>query len=404
MISASTGTQASHVGRSSQPLLNVCISFAILETFFVIAFIFSWHFNGKANRSSRVTYILILIGYLFCFGGIIVGILKITIGGAGYHSSTLSPSTIQAMLKLIKAHEFIYVSSILFPKLAILALYHRLFTFKWSRYVIYFTGFLVVTTFLFGFISALANCRPLPAFWNPEVDPKCTMDVMAVFQYYSVPNITADTLVLVLPLLIIVLPTFSVLTFISGIITAVLRFVTFLNVDLFNDITYYSISTTSWTIIEPGVYLMAATMPTLRPLVRHIFQKYNTPRFLTRSSPTLAPTDESWHSMTSTATLVKPPPRVLRKKSTRSLGSESAETIGRRPSRTLQLDDYHSMHSLGLVRVRSADEESMVCADAVIHETMGQQGRNPDGTLRGWSLQRPQKLSPLRTSFCTVKK
>lgn len=59
---------------SSQPLLNVCISFAILETFFIIAFVFSWYFhNGNNNKS---VFYLVLLGYLFCFAGVVIGIRR----------------------------------------------------------------------------------------------------------------------------------------------------------------------------------------------------------------------------------------------------------------------------------------------------------------------------------------
>jgi hypothetical protein len=75
-------------------------------------------------------------------------------------------------------------------------------------------------------------------------------------------------------------------------------------------------------------------------------------------------------------------------------------TIGRAPSRNMRLDDYHHMQfGSGLYSTQSEDDNSMVCADAVIHETMGQQGRNPDGTLRAWSLQPIMVSSPLATSF-----
>lgn len=59
---------------SSQPLVNVCISFGILETFFIIAFVFSWHYNRRNSNSSKTFYLLILFGYVFCFGGVVVGI------------------------------------------------------------------------------------------------------------------------------------------------------------------------------------------------------------------------------------------------------------------------------------------------------------------------------------------
>jgi hypothetical protein len=61
---------------SSQPLVNVCISFGILETFFIISFIFSWHYNRRNSNSSKTFYLLILFGYVFCFGGVVVGIRK----------------------------------------------------------------------------------------------------------------------------------------------------------------------------------------------------------------------------------------------------------------------------------------------------------------------------------------
>jgi hypothetical protein len=48
--------------------------------------------------------------------------------------------------------------------------------------------------------------------------------------------------------------------------------------------------------------------------------------------------------------------------------------------------------------LRSTDEESLVCADAITRERFAREGRNADGTLSTWSLQ-PVQLSPLRTSF-----
>lgn len=41
---------------------------------------------------------------------------------------------------------------------------------------------------------------------------------------------------------------------------------------MFADVTWYSVSTMTWTLVEPGVYLIAATLPSLRPLVRYVFK------------------------------------------------------------------------------------------------------------------------------------
>lgn len=40
---------------------------------------------------------------------------------------------------------------------------------------------------------------------------------------------------------------------------------------MFADVTWIALGTMSWTLVEPGVYLIAATLPSLRPLV-HFFK------------------------------------------------------------------------------------------------------------------------------------
>jgi hypothetical protein len=121
-------------------------------------------------------------------------------GGAGYHARTLPLETLVIMLKLVKAQECIYVSSILFPKLAILYLYLKLFAGRTMHYIIHGTGLLIIGTFLFGFIAAFTNCRPFSSFWNREIHAQCTMDIMMAFRYYSIPNIASDAILVIIPL------------------------------------------------------------------------------------------------------------------------------------------------------------------------------------------------------------
>ncbi|KAF9738705.1 hypothetical protein PMIN03_005809 [Paraphaeosphaeria minitans] len=388
--------------QASQPLLNVCIIFAILETLFVIAFLFSWHYNkSKNSNNTKGVYVLILLGYLFCLGGVIMGILKLTMGGAGRHVNSVRPRTMQRMLKLIKAHEFIYVLSVMFPKLAILCLYFRLFSEKAARYVLYATGLAIIGTSVFGVISLFTNCRPFASFMAATHAARCAMDPGTAMRFYSIPNIATDAALVSIPLPALfklhggrwerlgVGLTFIVSTL--GIVTAVLRFVVFLRTDLLQDVTYHSVITTNWSIIEPGVHLMGATVPTLRPMIRRIFRQMprrtSTPKSATQPfSPSNPPRPR---------TTIIERPALIKKSSARHM----VPTIGRAPSRNMRMDDYHFMQGRsGMYSARSVDEESMVCADAVVHEAMGMQGRNPDGTLQMWSLQAVQ-YSPLRTSF-----
>jgi hypothetical protein len=186
----------------------------------------------------------------------------------------------------------------------------------------------------------------------------------------------------------------------SGIVTAVFRFLAFLHVDIFTDVTYLSIKSTNWSIIEPGVYLMAATVPTLRPLFRRCVSKIapgGLSRHTSRPLRSLSlPTTDLSVPPAAPNTPVVTRPKLTKKSSTMDV----IETIGRKPTRIRQMDEYHHMQfGSGAFSVRSEDEESMVCVDAIIYETMGRQGRNPDGTLMAWSLQPIEYNSPLRTSF-----
>lgn len=176
-----------------------------------------------------------------------------------------------------------------------------------------------------------------------------------------------------------------------GIVTAILRFVGFLRTDVFQDVTYHAVVTTNWSIIEPGVHLMGATVPTLRPMVRRFFSQM--PRAI--SSPKSAAQPFGPGSPLRPKTAMMQRPALTRKFAARDV----VPTIGRAPSRHMQLDEYHFLQwGSGMYSARSEDEESMVCADAAVHETLRRQGRNAAGTLQMWSLE-PVQYSPLRTSF-----
>lgn len=55
-------------------------------------------------------------------------------------------------------------------------------------------------------------------------------------------------------------------------VTGIIRLVYFFQIDMFADVTFHSVGTMTWTLVEPGVYLIAATLPSLRPLVKYFFK------------------------------------------------------------------------------------------------------------------------------------
>jgi hypothetical protein len=67
----------------------------------------------------------------------------------------------------------------------------------------------------------------------------------------------------------------TLLTITRGLITSILRFVAFFETAVFVDGTWYSVTTHTWTIVETGCYLIAACLPSFRPLFGPLFNKIN---------------------------------------------------------------------------------------------------------------------------------
>lgn len=114
--------------------------------------------------------------------------------------AALDPKVIAQWLKLDLAAQFTYVLSILFPKLAILCLFARVFSTKPYLYSIYFIGSVVVLTCITGLILCFTICRPFAYNWDRSVPNGYCVDVPAVYRYISIPNLLTDMCMLILPL------------------------------------------------------------------------------------------------------------------------------------------------------------------------------------------------------------
>ena len=58
-----------------------------------------------------------------------------------------------------------------------------------------------------------------------------------------------------------------------GLATSIIRFVSFFKGSAVVDGTWASVNLMTWTLIEPGVYLIAACLPTYRPVLAHLLGK-----------------------------------------------------------------------------------------------------------------------------------
>ena len=105
--------------------------------------------------------------------------------------------------KYLLAVSFYYFFCVAWPKLAILALYLRLFTPRTYRIIVYVLAFIVAATGIVCSVMALNLCRPFEYNWNKEIPSGTCVDEQAFYRWGSLPNILTDLAMLVLPMPIV---------------------------------------------------------------------------------------------------------------------------------------------------------------------------------------------------------
>lgn len=105
-------------------------------------------------------------------------------------------------MKLFVTMQFTYVPAVTLPKLAILALYQRIFTTKFYRWMSYLVGQFMILVWLISLVLAFTECQPFEYSWNKSISGRC-IDIMILFRYVSGLNLASDVAILILPLPVI---------------------------------------------------------------------------------------------------------------------------------------------------------------------------------------------------------
>ncbi len=96
-----------------------------------------------------------------------------------------------------------YFAGVNIPKMAILALYRRLFPNKSNRYVIYALMGILIGLTISTVVTALVACIPFAANWDPTLPGARCINKEAFFRWGSLPNIITDIVMLILPMRIV---------------------------------------------------------------------------------------------------------------------------------------------------------------------------------------------------------
>ncbi|CAG8952794.1 hypothetical protein HYFRA_00009039 [Hymenoscyphus fraxineus] len=259
----------------STRLIHVVVALATLEVFFVALFYYS---RLRFRTESNLDLWLMIPAFLTCFSHLIICIVFVKSACLGRHIEILTPAQITLFLKLQIAISFLNAAAVVLPKFCILCLYHRVFKPKTYRYAIYFIAVWLGLQWLAHFIAQFSLCTPFEKQWHPKIEGHCKSS-FTLWTWLVLPGIISDVMIVLLPLPMIwrlqtnigqkLGLTATFLTGSIGIITAITRFTKFLQAGnpVVSDLSWIAIDVVLWVTIPPGVYLIAACLPALRPLL-----------------------------------------------------------------------------------------------------------------------------------------
>lgn len=227
--------------------------------------------------------ILILPALILNLATCSLTLLSVHIAGVGQHLPAVlaaNPATLLTWGKIIYALLIIYSLAVAFPKLSILALYLRIFTEKPYRISTWVVAAIISGTAIAVSLVGFFQCSPVPLAWDKSIEGGTCIDVALFYVYCSVPNVLTDVAMLLLPIpMILKLHTnqsqkiglsFIFLLGTIGLISSCVRLVMFSRNNAFNDQTWRSVTLMTWTDVEASIYLIAACLPSLRPLARSL--------------------------------------------------------------------------------------------------------------------------------------
>ncbi|KAK8070489.1 hypothetical protein PG997_010692 [Apiospora hydei] len=261
-------------------LVNVSIAFAALTSVFLGLRFWAKSFTSQIFGLDDA---FLIAAWFVNLGMCAIAILMTYVGGVGRHVEHLEktdPTKLEGWAKCLLAFEMVYFTSMALPKMAIVFLYLRVFNWRGAmRTWAYVIQTLLAATSLSFVLVACFQCRPLAYWWDRTIPGGVCIDVQLFFHAQAIPGIIMDCFIMGLPLSTIwglQLPTakrvalaliFAIGSF--GIVSSIIRAVTFFSTAAFADRTFASVALVGWSVIETGTYIITNCLASLKPLLNY---------------------------------------------------------------------------------------------------------------------------------------
>ncbi|KAK4214763.1 hypothetical protein QBC37DRAFT_439912 [Rhypophila decipiens] len=210
-------------------------------------------------------------------------LLAVQQGGAGRHMTVnmiLGMERIEALNLYLYIGEYLYFTMVAVIKASILAMYYRIFPTRSMKWGVYILGATVALWWAAIILVTIFQCQPVHKAYKPFMPTGTCLPKEQFFFGNSIPNVIQDAFILALParevwrLQVSIRQKLAILgVFVLGFVVLIIgciRLKSLIDLVHSDDFTAFA---WIWTIAEPFTGIIAACLPTLRPLLGFLFSR-----------------------------------------------------------------------------------------------------------------------------------
>ncbi|KAJ6021440.1 hypothetical protein N7540_006944 [Penicillium herquei] len=276
-------SDSSSVAYCGQDLIGVSIAIAVIQIPIVAARFYARYMQRQKYGIDDYLIILALVASL---GQSALYIYLVKRGGVGYHLQYVekTPEKLVTLEKGLYANEILDFPFTVTPaKISILLFYVRIFEVHKFRILAWVVGAVVLGHGIGVLFAAIFQCSPIAYTWDATIVGGSCFDQEAFYRYVSPPNILTDLFLLIMPLPFVwklhtqlrqkIALTGIFLLGSLGTVASILRMSIFFQDSATTDPTWTSVELGTWTILEGGIIIIAACLPSIWQLIAKIMPR-----------------------------------------------------------------------------------------------------------------------------------
>ncbi|KAH8660374.1 hypothetical protein BX600DRAFT_551782 [Xylariales sp. PMI_506] len=263
-------------------LENTTTALLVLATLFV-ALRFWARYSAVAQYGADDWMAVAALLGVFAAGGINYAMIS---HGLGRHATDLAQDDLIIFFKLLLAFECVYVTGVMLVKLSVLKMYLRIFPSSGFRVAAAIIAAIVTAWCIAIILVCIFQCNPISKAWYPWIDGQC-INLKGSFIGNAVPNILTDVAILCMPIRQVLKLKINTaqrlslcLIFLSGsfvLVASIYRFTTIMQFDIL-DTTWTLATACTWCVVEVACGVISACLPTLRPIMTKISNRFGSLR------------------------------------------------------------------------------------------------------------------------------